>query len=155
MNHIDLLKRAFKITWRYRALWVFGFFLALCGGGGGGGGGSNFNFSGNRSDFDGFGNIPDVPPIDTSLIIALVIGLILFIIVLIVLSVIVQVVTRTALIGMVRQIVETEAVTITDGWHLGWSKEAWRLFLLGLVIGIPVAIVAIILILLAFSPLLL
>jgi hypothetical protein len=39
MNHIDLLKKAFYITWRYRPLWLFGFFLALCGGGRSG----NFN----------------------------------------------------------------------------------------------------------------
>lgn len=154
MNHIDILKRAFTITWRYRPLWVFGFFLALCGGGGGGGGG-NFNFSGNRNNFDGFGNIPNIPEIDPSLIIGLVIGLILLIILLAALGAIVRVVTRTALIGMVRQITQTEAITITDGWHLGWSRNAWRLFLLGLVIGIPLAIVVIILILLAFSPLLL
>lgn len=155
MNHIDILKRAFTITWRYRPLWVFGFFLALCGGGGGGGGGGNFNFSGSSNDFDNFNNIPNIPEIDPYLIIGLVVGLILFVIIIGVLSVIIQVVTRTALIGMVRQITETEAVTLADGWRLGWSRRAWRLFLLGLVIGIPLAIVVILLLLLAFSPLLL
>ena len=60
MNHIDLLKRAFTITWRYRPLWIFGFFLALCGGGGGGGGG-NFNFpSGGSNDFDDFNNVSPI-----------------------------------------------------------------------------------------------
>ena len=147
MNHVDILKRAFQITWRYRALWVFGFFLALCGGGGSGGGGGNFNFSGSSNDFDDFGDIPNVPPIDPNVLIALVVGLIMFIILLVVLSVIVQAVMRTALMGMVRQITETEAVTIADGWRLGWSRRAWRLFLLGLVIGIPFAIAIVILIL--------
>jgi hypothetical protein len=56
---------------------------------------------------------------------------------------------------MVRQIEDTKTVTISDGWRLGWSRGAWRLFLLNLLIGIPVAIISILLLLLAFSPLLL
>ena len=33
MDHIKILKRAFNITWVYRALWVFGIILALTTGG--------------------------------------------------------------------------------------------------------------------------
>lgn len=156
MNHIDILKRAFQISWRYRALWIFGFLLALCGGGGGGGGGGNFNFSGSGSDFEDFsGDLPSIPNIDPNVIIAIVVGVFCLIILLSILSVVVQVVTRAALIAMVRQISQTQAVTVAEGWRLGWSVRAWRLFLVGLVIGLPWTIFAIFLLLLAFSPLLL
>ncbi len=153
MGHTDILKRAFQITWRYRALWVFGFLLALCGGGGGGGG--NFNFpSGGGEDLGDLGDL-GLPEIDPTLIIAVVVGLICLIILLSIVGVVVQYVTRTALIGMVRQIKETETITARDGWRFGWSGRAWRIFLLSLLIGIPTAILTIGLILLALSPLLL
>ena len=92
---------------------------------------------------------------DQFLIIGLIAVLVCLILLLAVVAIVVTYVSRTALIGMVRQIDETEAVTISDGWRLGWSKGAWRLFLLNLLIGIPLAIISIVLILLAFSPLLL
>ncbi len=153
MNHTDLLKRAFNITWRYRPLWIFGFFLALCSGGGGGGGGGNFSppSTGGGGGFDDFGNLPGAPDIEPGMIIALIVGLFCLFILLTVVSLVVQVVTRTALIGMVRQITEIETVTVAEGWRLGWSSEAWRLFLLNLIIGVPQVIV----VLLALTPLLL
>jgi hypothetical protein len=158
MNHFDLLKRAFYITWRYKPLWLFGFILALCGGSGGGGGG-NFNFpgsSGSRGDdFGGFGNLPNMPDIDPNTVIALVVGAIGLIVLLAVLAIVLQVVARTALIGMVRQIKETETITVVEGWRLGWSRGAWRIFLLNLLIDIPVAIFSLLLVVLALSPLLL
>lgn len=157
MSHTDLLKQAATITWRYRALWVFGFFLALCGGGGGGGGG-NFNFPGGNSgggDFGDFGGLPNFSSIDPDLIWIIVAAFICLIIFLIVVGVVVRAVTRTALIGMVDQITETEQVTVAEGWQLGWSRRAWRLFLMSLLIGIPLAVVSLLLILVALSPLLL
>jgi hypothetical protein len=156
VNHLDLLKRAFQITWRYRVLFFFGVSLVNCGGGGGvsgGGGGSNFGFpSGGGGDFD---NLPSLPSIDVNTIIALLVALICLVILLVVLGVVVRAITRTALMGMVRHVEETEAVTLADGWQLGWSARAWRLFLVNLIIGIPLAIVTIFLILMAVSPLLL
>ncbi|MBE7551577.1 MAG: hypothetical protein HS126_10945 [Anaerolineales bacterium] len=154
MRHTDILKQAFRITWRYRPLWLFGFLLALCGGGSGGGGGGNFNFSSGGGEGD-FGNLPNIPEIDPNLVIAVVVGFICLILLLAVVGVVVQQVTRTALIGMVRQIKDTEAVTVRDGWRFGWSNRAWRIFLLSLLIGIPATILTIGLILLALSPLLL
>lgn len=159
MSHTDILKRAAHITWRYRALWVFGFFLALCGGGGGGGGGGgNFRFPSSSSSggkFEGFGELPNLPSIDPNVIWAVVAGFICLIALLIVVSVVVRAVTRAALIGMVYQITETEQVTVAEGWQLGWSRRAWRLFLMSLLIGIPLAVVSFLLILVALAPLLL
>ncbi|RME96745.1 MAG: hypothetical protein D6768_21220, partial [Chloroflexi bacterium] len=141
MNHTDILKQAAAITWRYRALWLFGFLLALCGGSGGGG---NFNFSmpgDSGSEFGGSPVPPELMNLDPGTIFAIVAAFICLILLLVLVGMVVQVVSRTALMGMVRQITLTEAVTVRDGWNFGWSRRAWRLFLVGLIIGIPLAIV--------------
>jgi hypothetical protein len=152
LSHTDVLKQAFRITWRYRPLWIFGFLLALCGGGGGGGGNFNFPGGGEPGDME---NLPNLPDIDPNIIIALVIGFVCLILLLAVIGGVVRYVTWTALIGMVGKIKETEAITAREGWRFGWSSRAWRIFLLGLLIGIPATILSIGLILLALSPLLL
>ncbi len=151
MKHLDILKQAFAFTWRYRALWLFGFFLALCGGGGGG---VNFNFPSGGENLADMEKL-DVPSIDPTLLIALIVGFICLVFGLIILGMVVQYVTRTALIGMVSQAHQTQAVTIRDGWRWGWARGAWRLFLINLLVGIPLFIISLILILMAFSPLLL
>ena len=156
VNHIDLLKRALRITWRYKPLWLFGFLLALCSGGSSGGGrGGNFNYSFSNEEFSGFGGMPTVPDFDPTVLMAVVAGLVCLVLLLAVVAMVVTYVTRTALIGMVRQIEETRAVTVSDGWRLGWSRGAWRLFLLNLLFGIPLAIISVALIVAAISPLLL
>ena len=48
MNYGDLIRDSFRITWRNRYLWFFGFFVYLGSGGGGGGG----NAGGGGGDFD-------------------------------------------------------------------------------------------------------
>jgi hypothetical protein len=151
MKHIEILKQAFNISWRYRALWLFGFLLALCGGGNGGG---NFNFPGDMADLVDSQSMAGLH-IDPGVIVAVIIGVICLVVLLAVIGTVVQYVTRTALIGMVGQIKQTQAVTVRDGWRYGWSKGTWRIFLINLVIGIPLFIISFILILMALSPLLL
>jgi hypothetical protein len=139
---------------------LFGFLLALCSGGSGGGGNYNFSPPSNTGEF-GYppGSIPSPEQFFSqewiSILITLLVAFCCLILILTVLGIVVRAVTRTALIGMVRQITETETVTIRDGWRHGWSRGAWRVFLVGLVIGIPVAIVGFVLVLLALTPLLL
>ncbi|MBN1991928.1 MAG: hypothetical protein JW953_04445 [Anaerolineae bacterium] len=161
MDYVDLIKRSFKITIKYRALWIFGFFLALCsatGGGGGNGGGSGGPPPGSY-DGNGFEQGFDWPyeSFFTSANIWLIIGgivaavlcLILF---MAVVSAVVQAVTRAALIGMVDQVEETGGVTVKEGWRIGWSKRAWRVFLVGFIIALPLIIIFGVLLLAAVSP---
>lgn len=156
MKHLDILKQSFRITWRYRALWIFGFLLALCGGGGGGGGNINFpSGGGDEEDFENLGQLMAALDIDPNLIIGAFIAFICLILLLAVIGIVVQAVTRTALMGMVYQIQGTGAITAREGWRFGWSGRTWRVFLVGLVIGIPLFILSLGLILLALSPLLL
>ena len=142
MDYAGIFKRAFEITFKYRALWIFGFFLALCSAGGGGnGGGQNFNYgngdfgSGPEGDFFPWGF--DIDPVAIFSIIAL---LFCFVLLLAIIGVVVRSVTRASLIGMVDQIEETDAVTVKDGWKTGWSRNAFAIFLINLIVAIPLVV---------------
>jgi len=65
-------------------------------------------------------------------------------------------VAETALIRMADDYEETgEKRSVRQGFRLGWSRTAFRLFLIDLLIGLPVAVVFILLFALALAPLLL
>ena len=89
-----------------------------------------------------FGAGPEIAP---ALITAIVVALVLFIIVLIVGFTMVRYVARTALIGMVKEIEDTGTTSVKSGFRTGWSRSAFRLFLIDLVIGIPMTIVVLLL----------
>ncbi len=157
MDHINIIKQAWNTTWRYKALWVFGILLALTsGGGGGGGGGGNTGaqFSGNGGEWNWPGAL-EFPTVTTGVIIAAVVALCSFILVLTVLSVIARYVAETSLIRMVDEHEETgEQRTVKQGFRLGWSRAAWRLFLIELLVGLVMGIVFVTLFLLSAAPLL-
>jgi hypothetical protein len=160
MDYVALLKRAFEITIKYRALWIFGFFLALCSTGSGGGGNNGVrvggqDFSGNGNGFGGGGfDLPfkSIPEPTVWLIGGIVAAIVCLILLLVVVGIVVRAVTRTALTGMVDQLEETETVTIRDGWRIGWSKRAWTVFLISLIITVPLIIIFGLLLLVVLSP---
>jgi len=147
MDYTKIIKRAWEITWRHKALWFFGFLLALVSGGGGGGGGG-----GSGQSLQGIvGHGVRVQPI---WILAVVLLLLAIALVLIVVSVIIANLSRGALIGMVREIEDNGNTSVRSGWHTGWSHFL-PLFAINLIISIPMAVVTFILIIFGLSPLLL
>ena len=154
MDHMKVLKRAWEIIWRYRALWVFGIILALTTAGGGRG--PQYSFNG--EDFAPGGEFlpPAIPPEVSSALIAIGVGLACVIVILVIASVVARYVAETALIRMVDDYEETgEKRSVRQGFRLGWSRTAWRLFLINLLIDLPTALAFILLSLLAAAPLLL
>lgn len=163
MDHMRVLKRAWQITWRYRALWIFGIVLALIagggrGGGGGGGGGApsgdevQYNFD--AEDFAWIPEaLPEISPAVMNAIIGIGIGIGCVILLLIVVSVIARYVAETSLIRMVDDYEETGVEhNVAQGFRMGWSRAAWRLFLIDLVIIIPAALAFMVLFVVALSP---
>ena len=152
MHYTDLIKRAWKITWRYKVLWIFGILLALASGGGGSGGGGS-------SSGGGSGAVPTLPglqPFNPGLIFAFSVLCCCLLLILIVALTIVRYVARTALYRGVDQIEAAGAApTWREGFRLGWSNRAFRLWLLDLIVWIPFAIVALVLLALGATPLLL
>jgi hypothetical protein len=150
------------MTWRYRVLWVFGILLALTTSRGGGNGGPQYNLSGNNMASwggPGFSALEASPEVIAQIVGALVaVGLALacLFLVLIVVATVVRYVAETALIRLVDDHEETgERRSVGQGFRMGWSRSAWRLFLIDLLIGVPLVAVFIVLFLLALAPLLL
>jgi len=165
VNHIEVVKRAFSITWHYRLLWVFGVVLAFTSGGGGGGVGGGNSQSMPSSVPPRMDLVPDLEtlpdlPIPTASLISLlvmigvlfVLGLLLFAVI----SIVAKYVSLTAVIRLVDDHEQTgEKRTLGQGLRLGWSPITWRLFLVQLVISLPVVILTLAMVLSALAPLLL
>jgi len=162
MNHVQILKRSWTITWKYRALWVLGFLLALTSGGGGNGGGSgsnsNFQFGdNNRFNFGDWSQFPEgladlmrsieaglrnfFRPDNMGTVIGLIVGVSILAIALGVLFTIIRYVSEAGIIRMVNRYESTEEkVSWRQGWRMGWSRAAFRLFLIDLVVYLPVVL---------------
>jgi len=135
-----ILSRAWKITWENRDLWIFGILAALGNGaarssasasGGDGGGGRDF----------GAGGLELPPPARRFVenpdprIIAVVIGLICLLLLIALVLFVLSIVGRGGLIGGVRLADDNGHVTFGEAWRVG-LHNFWRLFLIGLVIGV-------------------
>lgn len=200
MDHIDILKRAWHILWRYRALWVFGVLLALTtaswqsaawakqdGTQSEAGRGVQIIINNDFSIWlPGDGLIIDLtgpegpsvkiqsgqawkevedlkglvgqiaPPDLVRGVITILIAAAALLGILYILGKIAHYVADAAIIRMVADHESTGAVlTVRQGFRTGWSRLAWRLFLIDLVVVLPVVCATIILSLLMLSPLLL
>ncbi len=150
MDHFKIIKRAAETTWYYKALWIFGIIIALgtmsgSGGGGGGGGNASAQFRGGH-----------IPPVLGSAIITLVLFFLLIMIVFGLFVFVARYLSRSALIQMVNQQEETgERHTIRQGFRLGWSRYAWKIFLIDLLTALPLLAILVPFFMAALSPLLL
>jgi hypothetical protein len=162
MDHLKILKRAFDITLHYRALWVFGILLALTtasnrggggnGGGGGGGGGSSQLPSLHLASLQ----LPEITAQVRNTFLGVIVLLICLGVLLVVAGVILRYVSETALIRMVDQHEITgEKAGVRQGFRLGWSRPAFRIFLIDLLFGLVGVAVFLLLLLVAAAPLLL
>jgi hypothetical protein len=156
MDHFKILKRAFGITWNYRVLWVFGILLALTTaspgggspGGGGGNGGGGFPPPGNFQP-------PQLPQGWAEGLIAAAIGLACLIFLFILIGVILRYTSETAMIRLVDQHEATgEEIGLRQGFRLGFSRPALRIFLVDLLFGLGGLVIFLLLMLLAAAPLL-
>jgi hypothetical protein len=172
MDPVKIIKRAWHILWSYRALWVFGLILALATAGSSGGG-SN---SGTRYSMDNenqqmplprdiqqgmeeftremerfFKEGPrdvDIPREQLTALIWIVVAFTLAMIVLGVIVAIARYVSETAVIHMVDEYESTDTkMTVRQGFRIGWSRTAWRLFLINLIVSLPAIALVLILLL--------
>lgn len=154
MDHIGILKKAWKITWRYKTLWLLGLFAGVTGPGGGGvgsggGGGSGFDTA---SDDIGavpgsFGEFMDTVSAFIPLIIAVGAALLLVGLVWWALSI----AARGGLVAAVDAAESGREVSAGAGWAAGFGTWG-RVFLLELVLGLPVFLAAVTAFLLFLRP---
>jgi hypothetical protein len=166
MKHTQILKRAWTILWSYRTLWIFGFLLALTTGGSSGG---SYSRGGGGSS-GGSGNLPgdmqqalnqlnealrNIPAQTEQTIIAVIIGLVCLGFLFGIAFAIVKYVSQVALVRMVDHLETTgEKLPFRRGWRMGWSRAAWRVFLINLTIGVPVFLAVIVMVGCAATPVL-
>lgn len=97
-----------------------------------------------------------VPARLVNTVIIIAISLMVILLLLYVLGKIGRYVAEAALIRMVSDNEETGAkISVFQGLRLGWSRQAWRLFLIDLVVLIPISLAILLLFLGVFAPLLL
>jgi len=153
-----ILKRSWAVLWSYRVLWIFGILLALTAGSSFNGGNSGYQFSRDERDWQ---NIPpngqmqefnrwmdqNVEPyfrnpeqhIQTFIWIG--VGILFFILLVSILMAFVRYVSENAVLRMVNDHEETGTkVTFSQGWRMGWSRRAFRMWVIDLIIGLPVLV---------------
>jgi hypothetical protein len=112
----------------------------------------------NSSNSQRSGQFPNIPvgSINWNTVVtiaAIVVGVLLL---LAIAATIVRYIAETALMAGADEIESTGAApSVRQGFRLGWSRQAWRLFLTDLLIGLPLAAAAILLLAAAATPLLL
>ncbi len=171
MNHKKILKRSWQILWSYKALWIFGFILAITTASG-----SSFNISNSANNSSGGNQNPmmgksweeawegavqefehlfsEVIP-NEIVTTAFTIGIVILcaIVVLIIITTIFRYMSETTLIQMVDRYEETgEKVSIREGFRFGFSRTAWKIFLTDLVINLPLILLGIFLLVMIFVP---
>lgn len=160
MNHRKILSRAWTMMRQYRALWLFGFLFALTGGQSGlnlfNGGGNGGDGSGQPSGGPGqFPNI-QVPDVDWTIVAWIAVAVVAVLLLLGAAALVVRYVAETALMAGVDEIESTgAALSVRHGLRLGWSRQAWQLFLTDVVIYLPLALGGLALLATAALPLLL
>jgi hypothetical protein len=178
MKHMQVLKRAWHILWNYRALWVFGIILALTTASINNS--SSYQTSGEeirgyelnmeepilpqlvdvveevieegRAELDLMpaGDYEDRFGYQIFRAILWFAGVLL---VLVIVGKVFRYVAENALIKMVDEYEDSgEKRTVRQGFRLGWSREAWRIFLADLVIEIPFAFSVILIVMLVLIP---
>lgn len=148
MDYTDILKRSWRITWKHKLLWLFGFFAGAASYGGGG---RSYNFGGNFGNDFGrtFGGASGAPfsSLDQmtgwilprlGLFIALAVVLFLVGLVFWVLSI----AARGGLVYLGNEAAEERSVHAGPGWGTGFRKWG-RTFLIGFLLGLPLWLVLI------------
>ena len=172
MDPVKILKRSWHILWSYRALWVFGLILALAAGGSSFNNGSNNSYQYEQRDdtpqvnmtpqdvreaYQEFRSelkelfeqgIPEYDISGTDLTAFLwVVGAFVLVMMLVgLVMTVARYVSETAVIRMVDEYEATGTkMTVRQGFRAGWSKTAWRLFLIDLIVNLPVIILLLVL----------
>jgi hypothetical protein len=162
IDPIKILQRAWHILWNYRTLWIFGLILALAAGSSSNGGGNNgmqwqednqsyewpsfgslqealdyFNRELNRLFTQGIPEANITGPALTAFL--WTIGV--FVIFMLLVSIVVTIAYYVSVNAVIRMVDEYEntgtKMSVREGFRIGWSRTAWRLFLINLIVNLP------------------
>lgn len=134
MDYGNLLTRAWKITWRWKPLWILGFLVALAQGSSAG---NNLSYSFGREDLD---LIPGAMPFSLSFLLitlacgVLLLGIALWFVVLI---------ARGALIAGAQQVEEGGELDLKEAWRASRTRF-WTLWGIGMLNLAPLLLVSLV-----------
>ncbi len=165
----NILKRAWKILWNYKVLWIFGFLMVLTGANGGssgGSGGSSSNYRFTPQTSGASNNLPGMiggwsnsarlwleqnfgswfsseqATLNTIMWVIIVLAIIA-----VGINLLFSLVRYPAETAVMRMVDENDAngskVSFKQGWQLGWNGRAFRVWLIDTVLATPVLLVAI------------
>jgi hypothetical protein len=158
MDHLRIIRRAFDITRAYKALWIFGILLALTTGRGGGNGGSSSSSAGSSGGFSPvFPNGRfDFPWTTFSAIIPFLVSALCLVLILAVIFTIIHYLSLTTLVRMVDRYEATgEKVSVREGFRLGWTRAAAKVWFVDLVFTLAAILAFLLLLAVALAPALL
>ena len=160
IDPVKILQRAWYILWNYRALWIFGLILALAAGSSVNGN-NGMQFQEDNQSYEGpsFGSVQEamdyfrgelnrlftqgIPEanITGEALTAFLWTVGAFLVFMLLISIVVTIayyVSASAVIRMVDEYENTGTkMTVREGFRIGWSRTAWRLFLINLIISLP------------------
>jgi hypothetical protein len=161
VNFGSVLKRAWSTLWNYRMLWIFGILLAMTAGGSG----SNFRyeFGGSSYKYGDYNSFPTAPgevfhelniwanqhvyplfshpDLHVTTWIWIGVAVLVFILLCGVINALIRYPSETALIRLVYKYDQDGTKeNFKSGWKLGWSRAAFRLWVIDLIIGLPMLV---------------
>jgi hypothetical protein len=144
MGYGEIIKRAWRITWRFRALWVLGLFAGVTGGSGGGGSARSNYSPGSGSNSDLSSSLSDLHPerfltAAEKFIPILVVGFIVLFLVGLVWWVL-SIAARGGLVYAVNEIESGRPFTLGQSWNAGFARF-WTLLGLSILLMLPVFVV--------------
>jgi hypothetical protein len=156
MDHVGILKRAYRIAVKYPILWVFGFFAASGTTVGNFPTSWNFNYNrripeGRREEFlrrfsQTLGNL------HLHEYIPLILGVAGLLLLLFLIWLVLHYVAETGLYRMISEMEESgERPSWTRGWHLGWDRRAWSLFLIDLIVSLTIVLMILLVVIAGFG----
>jgi len=143
MGFGQIIKKAWGITWRYKALWILGLFAGLTGwgasGGSSGGAGNSFQNGSTSSPF-GTNFDPNNALLELRNLIPVIVVVIAGLIVIGMVWGVLALAARAGLVYAVNEVEEGRTPSVGAAWSLGFSRF-WSMLGLGFMLQVPMAIV--------------
>ncbi len=146
MDFAGIIRRAWQVSWRHKALWILGLFAGATGSGyGGGWGGSGYRY--NAQDLGNWGSTSGIPAEVSAWVqdwaaVLIAAGVMLVLIGL--LWLVLSLAAQAGLVWEVNGAEEGRPVSLGEGWSVGFHYWG-RVFLVGLVLMLPVVLLVLIL----------
>jgi len=137
VDHLGVLKKAWRITWRYKALWVLGLFAGAGSAGSGGGGSWQ---AGDDELSPGAGRQIEAWLTDNMVLVVVLAG---FLVVLALLFWILSLAAQGGLVWGANEAAEARKPALRTAWGVGFNRWG-RTFMINFVLGIPMLVLALV-----------